>query len=360
MATASDELLDRLVRHSVALQRYGNGVIRRLIAILNKLDDELYLALLDALERMPDSFTAARLDSLLSSVRAINEAAYERIGRELVTELRAFVAAETEFQSQLLILAAPVHVSFAQISAEQVFVAAYAQPFRISKGGAVPMAQYLAGLSDARAKLVRDAVNLGWLEGQTIDQIVRRIRGTRARGFEDGLMEGARRHLEGMVRTALNHLSNTTAQKVWKANDDLVVGWTFLATLDSRTSMRCASLDQSVHPVGKGPIPPLHINCRSVSLPKLKTWREMGVDIDEFQPPHRASAGGPVRGDMNYSEWLHSQPASVQDEVLGRTRGRLFRAGKLDVGAFVNNKGETLTLEELRSRNATLFEKAGL
>lgn len=357
---ASDELFDRLVRHAISLQRYGNGVIHRLIGILNRADKDLYLALIDALERMPESFTAARLEALLADVRAINTVAYDKIGKELVAELRAFVVTETEFQSQLLIRAAPVGVSFASVSAEAIYSAAYLQPFRVSKGGAVPMAQYLAGLSDARAKMVRDAVSLGWLEGQTVDQIVRRIRGTKARGFEDGLMEGSRRHIEGMTRTALNHMSNATAQRVWKANEGLVEGWEFLATLDGRTTFRCASLDRQVFPVGKGPIPPLHIGCRSVSVPKLRTWRDMGIDIDEFQPSQRASANGPVRGDMTYSQWLHSQPASVQDEVLGSTRGRLFRAGKLEMSAFVNNKGETLTLPELKRKNAALFERAGV
>lgn len=102
MATSGDELFDRLVRHAVSLQRYGNHVVGRLIAILNKADRELYMALMDALERMPGSFAAARLEALLASVREINTAAYDKIGRELIAELRAFVASETDFQSQLL------------------------------------------------------------------------------------------------------------------------------------------------------------------------------------------------------------------------------------------------------------------
>ena len=82
---------------------------------------------------------------------------YDKIGKELVAELSAFVAwRRGEFQSQLPIRAAPVGCEFASVSVDAHFSAAYAQPFRISKGGAVPMAQYLAGLSDARAKVVRD------------------------------------------------------------------------------------------------------------------------------------------------------------------------------------------------------------
>ncbi len=353
------ETLDRLIRHAIDLQRYGNGVVHRLVAILNRADAELFSELVQVLERAPDSYAAARLESMLQSVRDINSAAYERVGKALAEELRSFVATEAAFQHQLLVNMAPVKVSFASVNAQQVFTAAYAQPFRISKDGAVPMAQYLAGLTADRARQVRNAVSMGWLEGQTTDQIVRRIRGTKAKGYSDGLMEGSRRHLEGMTRTALSHMANFTAQKTYEANSDLVTGWRFTATLDARTTFRCASLDQSVFPLGKGPIPPLHINCRSFQTPVTKTWREIGVPMDEVKGT-RASQDGQVDGDLNYSDWLRSKPAAFQDDVLGPTRGKLFRAGDLEMSAFVNNKGKVLTLEELRRKNAALFEKAGV
>lgn len=358
-------MIDRAIQHAVDLQRYTNGVVGRVLAVLRKSDIRLFAALSEALENRPESFTAERLESLLRSVWAIDVQAFDKVGALLRTELRDFVESEALYQHRMLssILAAspaPVAVVTSMAAAEQVFTAAYAQPFRISKGGAVTMAQYLAGLSADRARTIRNAVALGWMEGRTTSQIVRDLRGTRAQNYQDGLMAGSYRHIEGMVRTATNHMANVTAQRSYAANPDIVKGWRFMATLDGRTSITCASLDQKVFPVGKGPIPPLHGNCRSFSTVELVSWAEMGVEKMDRGPGQRASVDGPVKADTTFNDWLRGKSAAFQDEVLGATRGRLYREGKLPVSAFTNDKGKVYTLDELRKRNAALFAKTGL
>ena len=40
---------------------------------------------------------------------------------------------------------------------------------------------------------------------------------------------------------------------------------------------------------------------------------------------------GPVPAETTYSQFLRRQSAAFQDEVLGRSRGRLFRSGRLDL-----------------------------
>lgn len=363
MESVNDWLLSENIRHAVALQRFTNGVVQRIIGKLNASDQRLYAELVLTLEGVQGTpFSAERLESMLGSVRALNAAAYEAIGRELTDELRKFVEYETSYQAQVLQAALPVQVSVASVSPMQAFTAAYAQPFRVSKDGAVPMAQYLQGLTADRARQVRDAVSLGWLEGETTDAIVRRIRGTKARNFEDGLMEGSRRHLEGMVRTATNHMANVAQQKTLEANEDVVKGWLFHATLDGRTSITCASLSGKVFPVGKGPVPPRHINCRSAAVPVLKSFREMGLDIPEIvvEGRTRASIDGQIPADTSFTAWLKAKPASFQDEILGSTRGKLFRANAIEIDRFTNNKGKVYTLDQLRERDAALFKKAGL
>src|SRR5690606_24421489 len=94
-------------------------------------------------------------------------------------------------------------------------------------------------------------------------------------------------------------------------------------------------------------------------VPVTKSWRELGIDLDEFEPSTRASMNGQVPETMSYGEWLRKQSASVQDEALGPTRGKLFRAGKLDVDRFVNRAGDQWTLDELRQREQEAFRKAG-
>lgn len=102
-------------------------------------------------------------------------------------------------------------------------------------------------------------------------------------------------------------------------------------------------------PWGDGP-GRLHFNCRSVSVPVLKSWRELGIDADEAPPGTRASMDGQVPADMTYAQWFARQSAARQDEIVGAKRGELYRAGKLTFDKFTDDKGRWLSLDELRAR----------
>jgi len=75
----------------------------------------------------------------------------------------------------------------------------------------------------------------------------------------------------------------------------------------------------------------------------------LGIRARELEPGTRASMDGQVSEKLTYHEWLKRQPAAVQDEVLGPTRGRLYREGKVKIDRF-SVDGRRLTLEELRRR----------
>ena len=350
----NDRILDAEVSHNVGLQRYSNGVVRRIIALLNRTDADLFGRLTAALERAPASFNASRLEELLESVRRLNAQAYERVGRALTEELSALVAAEAAFQMRLFESTIPAQVvasvGVAAVNVEQVAAAALARPFQ-----GVLLREALRGLEADRAAAVRNAVRMGIVEQETIPQIVRRIRGTRSLGYKDGIMEVSRRNAEALVRTAVTHTQNYTKQRFYEANNDLVDKWEFTATLDSRTTITCASLDGKTYPIGEGPMPPRHWNCRSVAVPVVKSWRELGIPIDEIEPSTRASMDGQVAAELNYSQWLRTKPAAFQDEVLGVERAKLFREKKVDIDRFTNDRGRTYTLEELREVDSALF-----
>lgn len=361
MSDINEVFLHEAVSHSVDLSRYGNGVVRRMIALLNRVDRDLFASLTAALDRLPaESFTAERLDALLADVRRLNATAYAQLSQELTSEMRSFVEYEIGYQFKLLESTLPVQVSVASVNASAVYTAAMSRPFSVSKNGAVPLNEYLSGLEAGRSAKIRDALRLGYVEGETISQMVRRIQGTRALNYTDGLMDESRRHVEGMVRTAVNHMSNFTRQSMYEANSDIVKGWMFVATLDGRTSITCASLSGKVFPVGSGPQPPRHINCRSTSTPVTRSFRELGIDIPEFRGGTRASMDGQIASDISFSDWLRGKGTAVQDEILGKTRADLFRANKIEVDRFTDNKGKVLSLEQLAKKDAELFRRAGL
>jgi len=60
---------------------------------------------------------------------------------------------------------------------------------------------------------------------------------------------------------------------------------------------------------------------------------------------------------MTYQEWLRKQPRDVVDEVLGKTKAKLFNDGRLTLDKFVDYKGDVYTLDELRKHEKSAFAK---
>lgn len=355
MATANEKLQTATIDHGHDIIRYQNQVVYKVIALLNRTDKDLFIQLTAALQQLPVSqFTVERLDSLLASVRQINAAAYQKIRHDLQTELADLVAYEQGYQAQLFQNTLPVTFEVATVPVAQVVSSAMARPFQ----GRL-LSEWMAGLEAEKSAKIRDAIRIGYVEGQTIPEMVTRLRGTKAKQYQDGILEITRRNAETIVRTAVSHTANHTRQKFAEANDDLVKGIKWISTLDGKTSPICQSRDGKVYPVDSGPRPPAHPNCRSSTSYVLKSWKELGIDLKEFPEGTRSSMSGQVPANVTYNEWLKGKDSTFQDKVLGPTRGKLFREG-MPVDRFVNKAGDRLTLGELRKRDAEYFRKAGI
>lgn len=369
MATANELLFDEAVRHQIALAGYSNQVVRRIIALLNRSDDRLYAELVTALASMDaDSFTVQRLEALLGSFRALNAQAYAQVGLELRHELRDFLDYEVQYQAQALRSVLPAVVSVASVSAETAYAAALARPFQ-----GLLLSGALADLEADKAKRVRIAIAQGFSESKTTAQIVREIRGTKAKGYADGIWEIDRRNAQAIVRTALGHMAGFAADRSNEANEDIIKAVRWSATLDLRTSEICRIRDSKLYepvthkPVGHS-LPWLggprraHWNCRSFQVPILKSFRELGIDLDGSAnlAGDRASLDGQVPKEVSFSDWIKRQSASRQNEVLGPTRGALLRNGGLSLEDLYSTKGVYKTLDDLRQSDARAFAKAGL
>lgn len=361
MKSANEKLLDETIGHAVNLSRYSNSVVRRIMELLNRSDRDLFLQLKVALERLSmESFTVQRLDRLLVDVNRLNALSYAAVGEELDKALLELAGYEAQHQHQMIASVLPAQVAEAltltAVTPAQAYAAALARPFQ----GKL-LSEALAGIEAAKAARIRDTIRMGFVEGLTIDQMVRRLRGTRALGYTDGLMEIDRRGAEALVRTAVNHTANFAGQAVFDANRDIVKEVVWVSTLDGRTSSVCQARDGQVFPVDKGPRPPAHWNCRSRMAPVLvSAWEALGLSRSEIDEGTRSSMDGQVPASTTFQQWLKSKPAEFQDEVLGETKGRLFRSGGLTLDRFVDSKGRAYTIDELRKRDAAAFERAGL
>ena len=348
----NDDVLDIEVRHQVGLHRLATGIVRRIIKLLDAVDADIVRKIQLINE---DTWTLQRLERLLREVRVLNAAAYSRLSVELRDDLKALATYERDYQVEQLRRVVPVEVNWQRPTVAQLQAAVTVRPFM----GAL-LREWVAGLEEGRMRRLREAIRIGFVEGETIGQIVRRVRGTQAARFKDGALSISRRSAEAMVRTAVNHTATAARDLVFEQNESVIKGVQWVSTLDLRTTPICRARDGKVYPLNSGPRPPAHINCRSTITPVVKSWQELGLSGPDLPPATRASMNGQVAADLSYGDWLLKQPASVQDEVLGVAKGRLFRRGELPIDRFVDESGRSYTLDELRRRESAAWRRAGL
>lgn len=209
------------------------------------------------------------------------------------------------------------------------------------------------------AARVSNIVRTGWSQGETIQQMTRRLVGTKAGGYMDGAISTTRRNAETVVRTATQHVANAARQDVWERNADIVKGYQWLSTLDRKTSTQCRSLDGRTFEPGKGPMPPIHAKCRSTTIAVLdKKYNFLKTGGT------RSGELGPVKNDETYYSWLKKQDKQFQETAIGQSRAALLRNGGLTSERFsqlnLDRNFEPLTLAEMRKLEPKAFERAGI
>lgn len=347
------DLLDSSVSHQIGLQRLSSGVRDKVIAHLNRVEDDLIARIRERTDTA--SFTDRRLRQVLADVRSMLSEAQGETFNITRDELRGLASYEAEFQERMISDDVPIELSITQPSRQQLQAIVTSRPFQ----GKL-LREWVEDLTDAQRRNIRDALRVGMTEGETVDQMVRRIRGTRAQRFRDGVMETTRRQSQAMVRTAVNHTASSARETLYRENNDLIRGVQWVSTLDTRTTAICMSRDGQVYPPDSGPRPPAHVNCRSTTTPVLRSWQELGINARDVPESTRASMDGQVPDKTTYPEWLRRQSVERQEEALGPAKARLFREGNLDIDRFVDDSGRAYSLDELRSRESAAFERAGL
>lgn len=342
MPTVNEQLRDEQLHHAIELQRYTKNVAGKIVSLLDEANDDLLAKISESHE---PSIKKARLEKMLSGIRSINRAAYRRAYGETRDELTEFAKVESAWQAATMANALPINVDFATPAVSTLAAVVSEKPF---VGGL--LGEWFEGLEQGAFNRTRGAIRLGIAEGESTEDIVRRIVGTSAMNYKDGVLDISRRSARTVVTTAAAHVSAQAREETFKANDDLIKDWQFIATLDLKTSEECRALDQTVWPVGEGPMPPRHPNCRSQAVGLTPTWRELGIDLDEAPEGTRASMDGQVPAELSYYEWLKTQSPEAVERVLGKEKAAQFLKGDLKVDRFVDYTGKTVTLDDLQAR----------
>jgi SPP1 gp7 family putative phage head morphogenesis protein len=353
-------ILDDATRHQVLLERLKTSMVQDILASEVKVERAIAQTLRDLESDLLSDLTRRDLDRLLDDLRQKQLEIYAEQTKRLVDKLKDTATFSAEREAGVLdswvTRLADESDKFIVPSASAVWKTVESRPVRAT--GQL-LEGFVEGHSLASIKRVEGAIRNGWAEGKTNGQLVREVLGTKKANYKDGLAMTNRREAETVVRTAVQHVANTARQATWEANKDVVKGYVWIATLDSVTTTACRSLDQQKFLLGKGPVPPLHPNCRSTTI------ADLGPAFDILSKgATRSSVDGYVPAKMSYYDWLKTQDREFVADAIGKTRAQLFLDGGLSADQFAKlNLGrnfEPLTLVEMRERDAAAFKRAGL
>jgi hypothetical protein len=94
---------------------------------------------------------------------------------------------------------------------------------------------------------------------------------------------------EAISRTELNDAARAATQAWGQANSSTLQGWEWLSSRAKNTCPACWGQDGSIHELSESG-PDGHVNCRCTRMVRTKTWRELGIDLDEPAGLARLSA----------------------------------------------------------------------
>lgn len=392
-ASANEELLDALIRHQTYLLRYSSFVRNRVLRILDASEDSLAALIRERLRNgtgLNSPSDVRRMETLLEAIDKLRENAWDEASKILEGELSDLAVAEPVALRGITVTVSPVVLETVLPAPRLLRAIATSRPFE----GRV-MREWAQHMEAEDLRRIHSAVQLGMVAGESSDAIARRVVGTGTLKGTDGVTEMTRRQVTAVTRTAVQHVANSARAEFLQENADVMLAELYVATLDSRTTPVCRANDGKQFPVGSGPRPPLHWQCRSLRVAVLdgemlgnrpakastekqllrEFAEERGIGpvskrddlprgtkgaYDAFSRKRIRELTGRVPASTSYQQWLKRQSKEFQEDTLGVAKAKLFRDGNLTLDKFVAADGTELTLAQLAVKEAQAFRAAGL
>ena len=360
MADTSPTLINIDTRNQVLLERLKEGEHKKFAPFLKRIEKAVRLQLSnvgDAIE------TKKRLNTLIADVTALQKAIYNDYNKQLALDLGEIGIQQAGFEAKSY---EQVVVTFESTipTATQVLTAIRVNPMQLADyTGKQLLEPFIKDWSDSQIQRVSNTITQGFYRGQTNSEITRSLRGTKANKFNDGELAKINRSNRTIVRTAIQNVSSQARQETMKQNSDLIKGYEWVSTLDSKTSPTCQGLDGRKFELGNGPLPPIHPNCRSTTTPVLSGKFDF---LTQYATRSSAgdSGGKQVSAKETYYSWLKKQNKAFQNQAIGPTRATLLNNGGIGADEFaklsLNKNFQPMTLAQMQKAQPEVFKNAGI
>lgn len=360
-------ILDAMTQHNSYLQRLSTQSVNEILRKFDKLSITALNSLRDALDELSEAelralaaatYTTPQLVEVREIIRSWGQGIATELPAILLDSSVALAAYESSYIYKLANKKAPA------VSGTTLLNKAKKKPYA---GGQLLNHIFPSVAENLRQKAER-VIRSGIDEGQTNQEIIRRIKGTKKLNYKDGLLDQTRNAIDAEVRTARAHVSSDAYLETWKA-----LGFEHtrdVATLDGRVTMLCASRDGRVQKLGEGyQRVPYHYRCRTVQVGCDADGEMLGLRpyvadhraVKNIPKDEREGKIGQVNANETYAQWFNRQNESFQREWLGSKRYELYKSGGYSMDKFIDPlSGEKFTLKELRVLDEDTFKELGL
>lgn len=390
--TANEMFFDAMLRHQVGLLRVSGSIHREVIKLLDATEADVRRQVVDLVARgagLESTSQLKRLEKTLRQLKKTREKAWRAAGDVWNQRITQVALREPAFVDAILKTVMPVDLGSSLPNARRLRAIVNSRPFE-----GRTLKQWAGNARRADINRIETQVKIGLSQGETGQQIARRVVGTVRLKGRNGVTEITRRNAIAITRTSTNAIANLARNEYHNENRDLIVAEVFLATLDERTTHVCAGFDGQRFQLNEGPMPPLHISCRSLRVAAIddefaalrpavnSTQRQLlrefaeaeGIKapatrkglprgtkgkFDKFARGRKRELTGQVPGVTTYQKFLEEAGTSFQNDYLGITKAKIFRQG-VPLTGFVDPAGRPLSLDRLADMHRQAFIDAGL
>lgn len=353
-------------RREIYLQRLATGLLNA--HVYPSLEEALKAARIILMDETID--TDAKRIKIIKAVdkemRPIIEAGYAATTQELV----AIAIYEAEFAKDLIEHYQGVKLKSAKDKAESIVKGSVMTLTSGKRTTSNIWEAYVRANTDSAIALAVGEISRGYESGLATGTVMKNVR-------ETALI--AKRDAESLVRTGTSFFTSQAREQMAIINANVLTYREYNAVFDHRTTAGCRDFDGDRWEITDGSYVrlPRHFKCRSfytfgtgpIDEPRIgKRQATSGKDV-EVNPRRKLRYRGkrdqdifdvsPIDAGLSQDEWLRKQPDWFIEESLGKTKAKLFREG-MKIEDFTGLTGRELTLDELRKRDAKIFERAGL
>jgi len=227
MASTPSKAIDQATRHALHVERLKSHDVNVLREMLQDIEDTLVARIARS---KPESWTRGEMERRLAAYR---EMIGQKYADDIIPELNRQIGelALNEAQFEIKNLDSVVqNYQFSLPTENQIMTAIRSNPLQL--GGRFK-GSLLGGLIDDfeenQIRVMTNTIRAGYAGGETTQQIISRL--------QQEAFPIAKRDLESVVRTSLQHSAGQARQATYQANSDIIKGYRIVATLDGRTCL---------------------------------------------------------------------------------------------------------------------------